>query len=101
MRTKTHIRPAKSPTKVLVFSFGLSSAVVADNLWAAYDGGCHLIGLGRAPHHHYGLDRLEGFGKALQQAGQISHDTHTFIVDRRVYECLRKQGTEISRGVNS
>jgi len=50
------------------------SAVVTDNLEAAYDGNRHLLGLdhqritGRLNLSN-GLDRLEGFRTALQQAG--------------------------------
>jgi LacI family transcriptional regulator len=52
-------------------------AVVTDNLGAAYDASRHLIGLGHEStaiivgrlNVSNGLDRLEGFRKALQQAG--------------------------------
>jgi LacI family transcriptional regulator len=52
-------------------------AVVTDNLGAAYDATRHLIGLGHERiaiitgqlNLSNGLDRLEGFRKALQQAG--------------------------------
>ena len=60
------------------------SAVVTDNLGAAYDATCHLIGLGHrrvgiiTGHLNWsnGLDRLEGFRKALQQAGLPLHDEY-------------------------
>jgi LacI family transcriptional regulator len=60
------------------------SAVVADNLGAAYEATRHFIDLG---HERIaiitgtlslsnGLDRLEGFRKALQQAGLPLHDDY-------------------------
>ncbi|MGD0007419.1 MAG: LacI family DNA-binding transcriptional regulator [Terriglobia bacterium] len=60
------------------------SAVVTDNLGAAYDGTRHLIGLGHERlaiitgrlNLSNGLDRLEGFRKALQQAGLPLHDEY-------------------------
>ena len=62
----------------------VGSAVVADNVGAAYDATQHLIALG---HKHLaiitgnlslsnGLDRLEGFRKALQQAGFPLHESY-------------------------
>jgi len=58
------------------------SAVVVDNLGAAHDATRHLIGLGHRRiaiitgqlNLSNGLDRLEGFRKALQQAGLPLHD---------------------------
>ena len=60
------------------------SAVVTDNLGAAYDATRHLIGLGHERiaiitgrlNLSNGLDRLEGFRKALQQAGLPLHDEY-------------------------
>ena len=60
------------------------SAVVTDNLGAAYDGTRHLIGLGHRRiaiitgrlNLSNGLDRLEGFRTALQQAGLPLHDEY-------------------------
>ena len=60
------------------------SAVVVDNLGAAYDATRHLIGLG---HRRIaiitgrldlstGMDRLEGFRRALQRAGLPLHDRY-------------------------
>jgi LacI family transcriptional regulator len=60
------------------------SAVVTDNVEAAYDATRHLIGLGHKRiaiitgrlNLSNGLDRLEGFRKALQQAGLPLHDEY-------------------------
>lgn len=60
------------------------SAVVTDNLGAAYDATRHLIGLGHERiaiitgrlNFSNGLDRLEGFRKALQQAGLPLRDEY-------------------------
>lgn len=60
------------------------SAVVTDNLKAAYDGTRHLIELGHRRlaiiagrlNLSSGLDRLEGFRKALQQGGLPLHDEY-------------------------
>ncbi|MBZ5669343.1 MAG: LacI family transcriptional regulator [Acidobacteriia bacterium] len=60
------------------------SAVVTDNLGAAYDATRHLIGLGHERiaiitgrlNLSNGLDRLEGFRKALQQAGLPLRDEY-------------------------
>jgi LacI family transcriptional regulator len=74
------------------------SAVVTDNLQAAYDATRYLIELG---HRHLaiitgrldlssGLERLEGFRKALQQAGLALHDEYLQQGDYRPesgYQC--------------
>lgn len=60
------------------------SAVVTDNLEAAYDATCHLIGLGHRRlaiiagrlNLSSGLDRLEGFRKALQRGGLPLQDEY-------------------------
>ena len=62
----------------------IGSAVVTDNLEAAYDATRHLIGMGHRRlaiitgrlNLSNGLDRLEGFRKALQQAGLPLHDEY-------------------------
>ena len=77
------------------------SAVVADNVGAAYEATQHLIELG---HQRLaiisgnlglsnGLDRLEGFRKALQQAGLPLHDGYLqrgdFLIQSG-YHCAQK-----------
>ena len=60
------------------------SAVVTDNLEGAYDATRHLLGLGHRRlaiitgrlNLSTGQDRLEGFRKALQQAGLPLHDEY-------------------------
>jgi LacI family transcriptional regulator len=62
----------------------IGSAVVTDNLEAAYDATRHLIGMGHRRlaiitgrlNLSNGLDRLEGFRKALQQAALPLHDEY-------------------------
>lgn len=81
-----HLTRRRSP---LVFFDRISpsfcgSAVVTDNLGAAYDATRHLIGLGHERiaiitgqlNLSNGLDRLEGFRKALQQAGLPLRDKY-------------------------
>ena len=77
------------------------SAVVANNEGAAYEATRHLIALG---HERIavitgmlslsnGLDRLEGFRKALQQAGLLLHDDYLQRGDFRLesgYRCGQK-----------
>jgi LacI family transcriptional regulator len=81
-----HLTRRRSP---LVFFDRVSpsfsgSAVVTDNLGAAFDATRHLIGLGHERiaiitgrlNLSNGLDRLEGFRKALQQAGLPLRDEY-------------------------
>ena len=80
------------------------SAVVTDNLGAAYEATRHLIALG---HHRIaiitgrldlsnGLDRLEGFRKALQEAGLPLRDEYFLRGDFQL-ESGHKCGEELLR----
>jgi len=80
------------------------SAVVTDNVGAAYEATCHLIGLGHQrlaivsgpPALSNGLDRLEGFRKALQEAGLPLREEYHLRGDFRL-ESGYKCGLELLR----